>query len=441
MAIVDTPPENDNEEVQAAETIDSSDEDHNSGTDADSAVVEASTPVESIALTWRGLSRTDLQNTWRTGLAFRNAGNIDEAENMLNQTFLGLSYVLGQVNGDTIKAGYNLADLYAVSGRMGEAIAMLERIIQSHVATYGVDDRKTQQNIAENAELLNGWNRPADALALLSRSKEVLEFSDRSQALRRVSSKANRKNPSRSKAQRKNRERDISGITNTMIEDMSPTNVDDGLAFADLHSAARNDNMEKLLLTIISQCRKHTNLNIQHLKAFSALLQRYDKSKQAEEHEEVFEDAFLALKSTWSTYLWEEESFESFDFMEASLQLVADVFKYGFREECKLQFRAAKLKAEEVFGFKDERTVWVLISIGLVYQNYMTWTAAAEWFEAAFSAALANSDWGKKDGIVRSLQNAMDHQHFSYVSDEGRPFKSIFGVTGITIRPARLHLA
>lgn len=70
----------------------------------------------------------------------------------------------------------------------------------------------------------------------------------------------------------------------------------------------------------------------------------------------------------------------------------------------------------------------------------MTWDDAEEWFEEAFAAALVNKAWGPKDGIVRSLQNAMDHHHFSYVSDEGRPFKTIFGVSGVTTRPGRLHL-
>ena len=70
----------------------------------------------------------------------------------------------------------------------------------------------------------------------------------------------------------------------------------------------------------------------------------------------------------------------------------------------------------------------------------MTWDDAEEWFQEAFSAALANTAWDPKDGIVRSLQNAMDRHHFSCVSDEGRPFKTVFGVSGIVITPGRLHL-
>lgn len=100
----------------------------------------------------------------------------------------------------------------------------------------------------------------------------------------------------------------------------------------------------------------------------------------------------------------------------------------------------ASQKASDVFGSSDERTIWVLITIGLVYQTYMGWADAEEWLEEAFAAALASEEMGPKGGIVRSLQNAIDRQHFSYISDEGRPFKTIFGVSGLVIRPGRLHL-
>ena len=236
-------------------------------------------------------------------------------------------------------------------------------------------------------------------------------------------------------------EPDISGITAPFIEKMSPDRVDDGLALANTHAATTQDeSTETLLLAIISQCQDRPGLIIQHLKAFTALLQRYTKLKQTEEHRGAFENALMALKSTWSTYEWQEESFESFEFIEATLQLTADIFNHGFRGMCKQQFRDAVEKAEDVFGSDDERTLWVLISIGLVYQNKLTWDQAEEWFEAALAAALRNKDWGPKDGIVRSLENAMDCEHFSTVTNEGRPYKTTFGASGLRLMPNRIHL-
>jgi hypothetical protein len=75
----------------------------------------------------------------------------------------------------------------------------------------------------------------------------------------------------------------------------------------------------------------------------------------------------------------------------------------------------ASEKASAIFESDDERTVWVLITTGLVYQTHMTWDDAEDWVEEAFAAALRNKICGPKDGIVMSLQNAMDHHHFSLI--------------------------
>ncbi|PMD25575.1 hypothetical protein NA56DRAFT_565482, partial [Hyaloscypha hepaticicola] len=285
-----------------------------------------------LTLTWRGHSRADLEDMWRRARDYRNAGKIADAEDMFVQVFLGSCHLLGNTNGDTVKVAYNLADLYAESGRMNEAVDMIEKTIQNHMEQWG------------------------------------------------------------------------------------------------------------LLLAMITQCEEHPNLVVQHLKARAELLKLYDKLGTASHHKDAFENALRALKRAWEAYNWEEEKIESLDFMEAALQLVANMLKCGYRTQARRMFLEASEKASTVFGPDDERTVWVLITIGLVYQTHMTWSDAEDWFEEAFAAAMRNKDWGPKDGIVRSLQNALDHHHFSYVSDEGRPFKTIFGVSGIKITPGRLHL-
>jgi tetratricopeptide (TPR) repeat protein len=93
---------------------------------------------------------------WRTAISDRNAGRANEAEDMLHQVFLGMAHVLGKTNEDTVKAAYNLADLYADSGRMDEATAMIEKVIEYHRTTYGYEDLRTQQNVLHAVELLNG---------------------------------------------------------------------------------------------------------------------------------------------------------------------------------------------------------------------------------------------------------------------------------------------
>ncbi|KAL8860637.1 MAG: hypothetical protein Q9178_002990 [Gyalolechia marmorata] len=368
-----------------------------------------------LALRWQGHSRTDLQELWRMALSSRDTGNVVEAENMLSRAVTGLSHVMGKTNADTVKASYQLADLNAKSDRMGHAFELLEKVMNDHLETYGREDTRTQQNILHAVELLNGWNREADALGLLSLSKELLESSSGAQYTSKASKRTSKKGKARSISERS--QLDLSGVTQSVLEDMSPTQVDYGLGVARTHTAMKDPATENLLLAIVSQCEQIPLIRVQQLKALAELL-----------------DFMAKLES----YDWKEDSIESFDLMEAALQLVANALKYGHDMEAKILFGEVSEKSSEVFGWEDERNVWVKITIGLVYQTHRTWDDAEEWFENALAAALPSL--GPKDGIVKSLENALSHCHFSYVSDEGRPFKTIFGVSGITIRPGRLHL-
>ncbi|KAL8828847.1 MAG: hypothetical protein Q9170_006425 [Blastenia crenularia] len=438
-ALVESPAENlaehPNEgalEIQDLGAEDSSDDD-------DYTDVESS-DEGALALQWRGHSRADLQEMWRTALAHRNAGNFDTAENMLSRTLDGLGHIIGKTNDDTVRAALNLADLYATSGRMSEATDLLEKMIQNHLEAFGHQDRRTQKRILHAVELLNGWNREADALALLSQSRELLESSPGHRMRSKADNSTRKKVNAVQDLTTGGLQLDLSGATKSVFEDKSPTGIDYGLGVARTHIAAKNGATEGLLLAIISQCERDPGLHVQHLKALGELLELYGKLGQAAAHRVEFRDTLTYLSGFWDTHDWREDSIESLDCMEAALQLVANALKYGYQQDAKRMFRMASEKSSAVFGWEDERTVWVNITIGLVYQTRMTWDDAEEWFEQAYAAALANNAWGPKDGIVRSLQNAIDRRHFSYVSDEGRPYKTIFGVSGMTIRPGRLHL-
>ena len=388
-----------------------------------------------LALRWQGYSSTDLQEIWRMALSSRDTGNVVEAENMLSQTVTGLSHVLGKTNADTVKASYQLADLNAKSDRMEHAIELLEKVMNDHLEIYGRKDIRTQQNIMHAIELLNGWNREADALGLLSLSKELFESAAGAHNTSKASKRASKKGKASSISKRS--QLDLSGVTQSVLEDMSPTQVDYGLGVARTHTAMKDPATENLLLAIVSQCEKNPLLCVQQMKALAELLDFYGKVGQAAFHTAEFRDAMSHVRQRLEFYDWKEDSIESFDLMEAALQLVANALKYGHEMEAKILFREASERSSEVFGWEDERNVWVKITIGLVYQTHRTWDDAAEWFEHALTAALP---WGSKDGIVKSLENALSHCHFSYVSDEGRPFKTIYGVSGITIRPGKLHL-
>ena len=410
-------------DIKGQDLSESSDDDEDPGTNALSQ--------GRLALRWQGYSRTNLQGMWDAALRCRDTGDSAQAANMLSRVVTGLSHVMGKTNVDTIKAAYHLADIHAKSGRMEHATDRLEKVMNDHLEVYGRRDARTQQNVLHAVELLNGWNREADALGLLSLSKELLESSPCKRASRKgkASQKSIRDAGSYS---------DLAGVTQSVLEDVSPTQVDYGLGVARTHVAMKDRGTEDLLWAIITQCQRNPALSVQHLKALAELLDLYGKLGQATSHRAEFRDALDHVQKALEDYDWKEESIESFDFMEAALQLVANALKYGYHKEAQTLFREASEKSSDVFGWEDERTVWVNITIGLVYQTHTTWDEAAGWFDEAYAAALT---WDTpKDGIVRSLENARDHHHFSYVSDEGRPFKTIFGVSGVVIRPGRLHL-
>ena len=116
---------------------------------------------------------------WRTALRSRDNGRFDEAEAMLHQVSLGLRHVPGKTHEDTVKVSCNLADLYAHSGRMDEAVDMIEILMQTHIDTYGYEDRRTQQISFHAVKLQNGWNREADALGLIISLRRTIRFISR----------------------------------------------------------------------------------------------------------------------------------------------------------------------------------------------------------------------------------------------------------------------
>ena len=436
-ASVDSPAKNmaDHSVVEEVGIVQDASED-----DSDDAADVGSLDGGRLALRWRGHSRADLHEMWQMALKSRDIGKLDEAETMLSQAAIGLGKVIGKTNSDTIKVAYNLADLYANTGRMEKAMDLVKKVMQNHIEIYGFRDKRTQQIVLQAVELLNGWNREADALGLLSLSKELLDSSPSAHSTSKAGERTSRKGKATQNSIMKGSQLDLSGVTQSVLQDLTTASIDYGLGVARTHVEVKNRATENLLLAIISQCGRRPALRVQHLKGLAELLGLYGKLGEAAQHEAEFQDALGSLRRAWEAYEWKEDSIESFDFMEAALQLVANVLKYGYRTEASFLFNMASEKASEIFGYEDERSVWVNISIGIVYQTHMSWDDAEEWFERAFSAALANKEWGPKDGIVRSLQNALDNRHFSYLSDEGRPFKTVFGVSGITIRPGRLHL-
>ncbi|KAH8694492.1 hypothetical protein BGZ61DRAFT_588458 [Ilyonectria robusta] len=391
---------------------------------------------DTLPLRWNGLSRGDLIAMWDSGKAFSERNDWKNAEKMFLQATQGHRHILGSTHEDTVKAAYVLANLYAESDRMVDADKIIEDVTHDLISKLGHGHKRTQQHIRHAVELLNGWHREEDALGFLAHSKELLQTTRKS---RRPTVQRLTEDDPEPALPGGSLPMTVSDVTELVSEDASTANLDFGLGFSRSHVVAKDPAVEGLLLQILRQCQLNpSGLAIQHLKAQSELLSLYEKLGIIDERPDAFNHSEILFREIWNTQPWDEDEIRSFEVLEAGLQLAATMFKCAYEAEAKTMFKAAEAKSKEQFGNDDERTIWTLISTGLVYQTYASWDVAEPCFESAFARAL--STWSDKDGIVKSLQRGLDKKHFSYVSGEGRPYKTVFGVLGVSIRPGRLHL-
>jgi tetratricopeptide (TPR) repeat protein len=209
------------------------------------------------------------------------------------------------------------------------------------------------------------------------------------------------------------------------------------LGIARAHVQARDEAVEVLLQAIIHHGEAE-GLTLESLEARSELLRLYQHLGKVNENIPAFSLAWAAVDNSWSEYKLDKESTKSLEMIEIYMKLACAFLKGNFEHESKTLFRRVEEKATNLYTDIDDRTIWILISIGLVYQNDRGWDTAKPWFQQAL--AFSYNVYDSKDGIAVSLEAALRKCHFSYVSDEGRPFKTIFGVNGIVIRPGRLHI-
>ncbi|KAI1450717.1 hypothetical protein F5Y02DRAFT_365674 [Annulohypoxylon stygium] len=410
----------------------------------DESIQEISREVDhsgsELKLRWQGHSRLSLLAMRDRARHLVDQGKPTEAESLLLEVREGLGYILGVTSDDTVKVGYLLASIYAEAVRMEEADNIIEDMTQNHIEVLGYEDRKTQQHVLHCVELLNTWNRAADALAFLDRSYELrqaLLLKDTKFAPKRQ--KGTRGKGKSKAVSVKAAEKTLPEIARAIVDNSDPAGIDYALGVARSHNMAGDKATEALLLQIARHCEENIlRFPIQVLRARSELLQLYKRLDVVNNNAATFENSSSIFNMVNNVYDWVKNKYQCIDVMEAAMQLAADTFKGGFPDIAKNIFRRVNDRAMDLFGYDNERAVWVQITIGLVYQTYASWDVAEEWFEKARAGALAK--WDYEDGMVLSLENAFNKKHFSYLSDEGRPFKTIFGVSGFTIRPGRLHL-
>jgi tetratricopeptide (TPR) repeat protein len=306
-----------------------------------------------------------------------------------------------------------------------------------HVDELGVDDRRTWQHVTRVVELLNGWNKSTEALAFLTRAKDFVL------ARRTRENTSQRKGITRAEGLTVERSTTpwvslLDGTRNS-TDDPKISQMDIGPEMVRAQTSSNNQATQAFLMDIVKQCgQDNEKYAKQRLKAWTELIElSAEMDGEWDSLGSVF-DADDTFHATLDEYPWDKEKFKSYETMEALLELAAAFLRVGRDDQAYRQFRKATTKAEQVYGSDDERTIWILISVGLVYQTTKGWPHAEVWFEQALAAALTK--YGDEDGITQSLEAAKENRHFTCLNDEGRHYKSVFGVTGIIVRPGRLHI-
>ncbi|KAF2689841.1 hypothetical protein K458DRAFT_356181 [Lentithecium fluviatile CBS 122367] len=394
--------------------------------------VESPAVRRTFPLTWEGKNRADLVQALQAARDSRRRQEFERAETEFLEALEGHRHLLTPTHEETVKIAFEMANCFAEQDRMKDANTTLERVSEDFIERFGAGHKKTVQYGLDVADLLKSWGRQEDALAFLAHARDAFERAhDDSEYERKAARNKSRRRRPTSPATR------LKTIRDDMSADPSSSRIDRGIGTARTFVATGEAGVEDLLKCIESVCaRDRQAFAIQSLQARAERLKLYNKQNMVFQHIADYTSTKDLWNQTWSQFVWDKDKSRTLDFLEASLELASACLRGGCDSDW--MFGRAQRQAEETFGFNDERTIWTLISIGLVHQSALGWFAATRWFEAAYSAAL--SAYQSDDGLVKSLEIAMEKKFFSYVSDEGKPYKAIFGVNGLTFRPRRLHL-
>lgn len=404
---------------------------------------ESETDANPLPLLWNGKTRSDVHMLFLNARDHARApgGDAEIAEAMLQSALTGYNRLLGPVHAETNEVVHTLATFYYQHDRLPDAYSLLEQSCRAHVKKVGIHDARAYQYVLDVVQLLNGWNKQDDALAFLARARDLEEQG----ASRTKTTRRRRQNKSSTATQRSEAPQDslLLKTARTLSDHpQDPTELEYGLSVARAHASTDRVAVEQLLLTTINQCGQDTNkLAVQRLKAWAELLRLHQRPSNEIVNITSYQNAHAAFTDVMRRYPWHEmtrRKFESFRVIEAALELIAPFVKASYLNDAKRMFQKCEEQATTVFGDDDERTIWMFISIGLVYQRFRGWDEAHHWFEQALNIAM--DKYAEDDGIRISLEEAMEVKHFSYVNDEGRPYKTIFGVNGLKITPIRLHM-
>jgi tetratricopeptide (TPR) repeat protein len=386
-------------------------------------------------LSWNGCTATEAMTRFRKAQESDQQGDTEGAERQFREALAAFEHLLSPTHEDTKTAAYSLAAFYARNGRMQEANNVLDWMSERHVERWGVKSKPTIDHVLRVVDLLNSWLRPQDAHAFLEKAKDDLCQPDpracgrggqNSSNLPYNGNAAYQLGSTASSAFRTTPPPENSG-TGIVVNPSST--VDCQLRSAETRVKANDELVEPLLLSIIAQCKLNPdNLAAQNLRARAALIELYRESGRTDSAVEELSKAQALFLDTWELI-----GKISREFIDASLEVAAQSLKSEQYNDTDEMFQVMQERVCETFGPDHSRTIRILIRIGLIYQNGNRWKDAEPRFEQALAASMAAN--GLEDALTRTLEAALENQHYSFIDSDPEDFVTIIGSRGMRISP------
>ena len=133
----------------------------------------AEDPAQDRLTSWKGDSTLDMVAMFGLAQWHAKNANLEKAELLFLKALKSYSLLLGPTHEAATKVAIDLANFYTEQGQLNDADMIVEDLCQRHIEKFGIKHRCTQEVIQQVVDLLNGCNRPNDALAFLSRSKKL----------------------------------------------------------------------------------------------------------------------------------------------------------------------------------------------------------------------------------------------------------------------------
>jgi tetratricopeptide (TPR) repeat protein len=348
-------------------------------------------------------------------------GNFEDTENLFCEALSGFEHVLSPTHEDTNAVAYQLATFYARHDRKHDADKVLGWMSENHIARWGLKHKKTTAHVLHVVDLLNSWFRSEDALTFLHRATDVWE-NPNSQEKRGLAHGCSKDRsgtgPSR-----------IFDVPDLSDDTSLASAVDTRLGSAKAYVNAKDETIETILISLIEQCEKSPGtLAVKNIRARCELIELYQKLHREEDRLNSLTKAgdFLAG-------VWKSDSEKSKELMEASVDVATLLVQAGRGADAKEVLWSVEQEAVDSFGPDNDCTIWLLMRIGVMYQNEQDWDEAEPRFEQALAASMTAH--GLEDGLTKTLETALENGHYSYLLRESGAFKSILGTSGIVIRP------